>query len=121
MKSQVPEGVNEPLENRRIKVQTVNHNDRKRILEVVHKTGIQTDNACKDKQKRGVDADLLMQRARHLVFPHHVEVRLQATEGENERDEKTHGANEPELADRHVFGVLHDGDNRVDRPVEIQE
>ena len=90
-------------------------------MQVVDKTGIETDNACKDKQKRCIDTNLLVQRTRHLVFPHYIKVRFQAAESENERDEKTHGTDKSELTNRHVFCVLHDGDNRVDRPVEIQE
>ena len=42
-------------------------------------------------------------------------------EGEDERDEKTHGTDKAELTDRYMFGVFHDSDNRIDGPVKVQE
>ena len=87
---------------------------------VVHESGEHPDEACENDQERGVDLDLAEERSRCLDFPHDVEVGFQATERKYESHEKAEGANEPELSDGDVFGVLDDIDYRFRGPVQVE-
>ena len=88
---------------------------------MVHETGVKTDNSRENEQKGSVNAQLLVERARDLVFPNDVKVRFQAAEGEDKGNEKTQGTDESEFTDGNVLGVFHDGDDGVNGPVQIQD
>ena len=121
MERHVPEGVNQRVKHGWVKMQSIYDDDRKDVLHMVYETGVKTDNSCENEQKGRVDAQLLVERAGNLVFPHHVKVRFQTAEGKNKGNEKTQGADESELADGDVLGVFHDGDDGVNGPVQVQD
>ena len=101
-------------------MEPVDDDGRKDFLHVVHKTGVEPDETGQNEEERGVDAGLFPERSGSLIFPDDVEVRFQAAEGEDEGDEKTRSADDPEFADGHVLGVFDERHNGLRGPVEAE-
>ncbi len=87
---------------------------------MVHEAREHPDNGSADQEKWCINLDLAYQRSRSFVFPDYIEVRFQAPEGEDERDEETAGADESKFSDRNVLCIFHDVHNLLGRPVQIE-
>ena len=120
MEGHVPECVDDQGQEGMREVEPVDDDGRKDFLHVVHEACVEPDETGQNEEERGVDAGLFPERSGSLIFPDDVEVRFQAAEGEDEGDEKTRSADDPEFADGHVLGVFDERHNGLRGPVEAE-
>ena len=120
MEGNVPEGVDDQGQEGVREVETVDDDGGKDFLHVVHESSIEPDETGQDEEEGRVDAGLLPERSGGLVLPNDVEIRFQAAEGEDERDEKARCADYPEFADGDVFRVFDECHNGLGGPVQAE-
>ena len=120
MECGVPECGNQRFNNIGRKVEPIDDNDRKHVLNVVHKSREHPHENCPDEEKWRVNPNLMDQSSRSLVFPNHIEVRFEASECKDERDEKAARADDPQFCDGDVLRVFDEVHDLLGRPVQIE-
>ena len=120
MECRIPEYGDESLDDFWRKVKTVDDDDGEDGLHVVHETSEHPDDCRSDEEEGGVDFDLANQGSGSLVFPHHVEVRFKASEGENKCHKEAASADKSELSDGNVLCIFDEIHDLFGRPVQIE-
>lgn len=115
-----PERGNQRLGNFGRKMESVDDDDRENLLDVVHESCEHAEENSCDEEERRVNLDLADQSSRSLVFPNHVEIRLEAAECEDECDEKTAGTDKPKLSDGDSLCIFDDVHDLLGWPIQIE-
>ena len=101
-------------------MESVHDNDRTNVFNVVYKSGEHSNDCGSDKQEWRVNLDLAYQSSRGFVFPDYVEVRFEASECEDKRDEKACRADNPEFSNGNVLCIFNNVHDLLSRPVQIE-
>ena len=91
----IPECGNQRFDDFGRKVESIDDDDGKCLLNVVYEPGEHAHDGGPDEEEGRIDLDLAHERSGGLVFPDDVEVRLQAAECEDERDKKAACTDKP--------------------------
>lgn len=118
MEGNGPECVNHGLGYFRVEVQSIHHDFVKNPLHVIYKTCIKADGHGYQQKERGVNFDLTNKSSGNLVFPDHIEVGFQASESQNEGDEKTDGTDNPKTSNRNGFRIFDQFHQRFSGPIQ---